>query len=122
MTLLYRIPIMGLFVDQYLAWNVGAKLVYESTNYCAWFQVCAHTTIAVNRFTAFFVMDSYDRIWSGKAMAGILAVLFLSPVPGLVTCFTAAAHYALLPNGKFVSVYDDSNVDQVDLNGLCFDF
>ncbi|KAI1701101.1 srg family chemoreceptor domain-containing protein [Ditylenchus destructor] len=80
---LSRIAMFGFFVDFYLEWTLGAKLIYELTGYCAWFQACAHTLIAFNRFTVFYFNRSHAKIWSGRCMVLLLIGLFISPLFGL---------------------------------------
>lgn len=109
----FRPAIVGFFVERYLAWDVGAKVFYESQNFCVWFQVSAHTMIAFNRFTAFFFENLYYRLWHGRSMALILLMLILTPIPGFFTCLTASAHYVVFNTGKFMAVYDDRSVDAV---------
>ncbi|KAH7718418.1 hypothetical protein AAVH_14100 [Aphelenchoides avenae] len=95
----------GLFVDVYVDWDAGAKFLYESTNFCAWFQVCAHTVIALNRFSAFFFAQRHQRIWRGKNVLVIVALLLVSVIPGFVPCIAEPVHYSVLDDGRIALSY-----------------
>ncbi|KAI1699229.1 srg family chemoreceptor domain-containing protein [Ditylenchus destructor] len=111
--ILYRTAIFGLFVDAYRGWDLGAKWVYESTDYCAWFQACAHTTIAFNRFTVFNFNQNHDKIWSDKWMILIIITLFISPLFGMIVSFGAPAMYSFTTDGVIAVTYYDKNISQV---------
>ncbi|KAI1703066.1 srg family chemoreceptor domain-containing protein [Ditylenchus destructor] len=121
--ILYRNAIFGLFVDAYRGWDLGAKWVYESTDYCAWFQACAHTAIALNRFTVFNSNQSHDRIWNGKWMVLIVIALFMSPFFGMSVSWGAPAMYSFTADGAIAVTYYDKNVNQMTkVAGFCYYF
>ncbi|KAI1695275.1 srg family chemoreceptor domain-containing protein [Ditylenchus destructor] len=121
---LFRVGyLFGLFVDRYRCWDLGAKWVFESTDYCAWFQACAHTTIAFNRFTVFYLKQSHNTIWSRKWMVIIIIALFISPVFGMTTSFGAPVTYIFNADELIVVAYYDTNMSQVTrIVGFCYYF
>ncbi|KAI1702250.1 srg family chemoreceptor domain-containing protein [Ditylenchus destructor] len=121
---LFRIGyLFGLFVDAYRGWDLGAKWVYGSTSYCAWFQVCAHTTIAFNRFTVFYFNQSHDKIWSGKWLVLIIITLFISPVFGMAYSFGAPVTYIFNADELVVVTYYDKKINQIGKTvGFCYYF
>ncbi|KAI1714896.1 serpentine type 7TM GPCR chemoreceptor srv domain-containing protein [Ditylenchus destructor] len=117
----YRIPLLGILVDNYRGWDLGAKLFYEGTSYTVWFQACAHTVIAFNRFTAFCLKRTHTQIWSGKPLVIILACLCVSPLIGMSVQMSTPVSYIFTADGQIAATFRDKNINQaVKIVGACY--